>query len=203
MTKSILITAMILMMAATINAQPTVGLGVKMSRHEVSFLITADGYEKYQWERYWGMSCDITVNFTRYLTLRVETMEFKKFDNSGGLGNGGYSFSLFSDLDADLMYILPLKFPVSPLVYAGANFEKFMDKPVADPRGIATPSELRIGLGVLYHLREKSKLQLEFQIYDKRQTAAQSYSDYPESFVYETMEAIGFNRANLGAYINF
>jgi hypothetical protein len=203
MKKSILITAVLLMMAGMINAQPTVGAGLKMSRHEVSFLITGDGYEEYLWERYWGISCDITVSFTRYLTLRMETVEFKKFDASGGTGNGGSSFSLFSDLDADLMFILPLKYPISPLVYAGTNFENFMNKPMNDPRGIATPSELRMGLGLLYRLREKSKLQLELQVYDKRQTAACPDSGYPGSFSYEIIETIGFNRANLGAYINF
>jgi hypothetical protein len=145
----------------------------------------------------------VAVNFTRYLTLRLETIEFNKYDNGEFSGNGGYSFSLFSDLDADVILSAPIRYRIAPLVYAGMYFAKFMDKPANDPRGIAMPAELRIGLGALYRLQEKSKLQFELQIYEMRQYAAEPYPGVPGAFYYESEYCIGINRVNLGYYYEF
>ncbi len=203
MKKSICMTAMVVIMAGTAYARPSVGLGLKMSRHMVSWEVSGDGYKDYLCEYYWGISCDAVVNFSKFIALRLETIELKKFDNRQGFGDGGYSYSIFSDLDADIIFILPLRSRIAPLVYAGMNLEKFENKPMDDPRGFATPAEWRIGCGALYRLREKSRVQFELQIYDQRRTKAESYCDLPGCFSYEGMETIGLNRANLGFYYEF
>ena len=201
MMKIYVIVIMVLILFSFGYTQPKISVGFKATRFMIG---CGDEFQGSEWdyeaiyELYWGFSSDLSVDFTKNLSLRVEVLEYKIFDNTEGSGNGGSSISLFSNLDADIIYVLPIGSRLSPLVYAGLNYERFMNKPVNDLRGVPVAAyEMRAGLGAQYKLRQKVRLFLELQIFNKCGTGAKRVP-LDDMLYWDTCETLGLNRINLG-----
>lgn len=150
-------------------AKTTVELGIKMTRF---FLESSWRYSRTDsipiafdvdvaYERYYGASTELLISFIKNLYLRMELIELKKFDTES-LG-GGFGLNLFSNVDVDALYILPLWRRVSPLLYGGVNFENFYGKPYNDIRAWGATYEYRLGMGVNYRFRRNTNIFIEIQ----------------------------------------
>jgi hypothetical protein len=205
MKKVITIAFVISIIASAGWAQPKVGLGLKLTRNMQSWGKSYMGidstiYETWSQEWFFGIGGDIVIDFTRLLTLRMGVVEYNFISNGSGEGNGGTSLSLFSNLNADLIFVLPIGRRISPFVFAGLTYERFYNKPMNDLRAYASPYNIRLGFGGRYLVNDKIRLLLDIQAWDKRQSEV----DMDGGFVsWEINELLGLARANLGVHYQF
>ncbi len=191
-------------------AKIDVALGLKTSRF---FIENGFYYERvdsvpmafnvdWEYERYFGLSAELLITFIKNFGLRLELIEYKKFDNNEPFKNrgcGGSGLALFSNLDADLIYILPFWYRVSPLFYGGMNLENFYGKPYNDMRAHGATYEYRIGVGLNYRYNRNINIFSEIQTftcfqYTKRLPLVDAtYTDY--------YYLLGLGRINLGCRI--
>lgn len=176
--------------------KPRIELGLKVSRFDVTDWYSVDtGYFDFTvfYEPYYGMSGEFLVSFIKDLYLRGEFGELRFYTKFGK----GRSFHLFSGLDFDLIYTIPIKGKISPLAYIGINYERYFGKPDRDIRGYAPTYEFRFGSGLNYRHNEKVKTFLECQLLTKYQIYERKIGSTEE--VYKTTKFIfGFPRINLG-----
>ena len=175
-------------------SQPKVELGMKVTRFMMAEIWTYGGATwdmDVFYELYWGMSGELVIDFTKNICLRLEALELKNYDR------GGVSIDIFSNLDADLIIVLPIGRRFSPLVYSGFCYERFWNKPVNDYRSLGPGYEWHVGLGAQYKLRKKVNLFLEIEVYTKYQT---EYRRVPlEDMVYSVSSgSLGVGRINFG-----
>lgn len=176
-------------------SQPKIEFGIKTTRFMMEDILMFYGGTwniDVLYEYYWGVSGELLIGFTKNLYIRFEMFGIKKFDR------GGVGINVLSDLNADLIFVLPIGRSFSPLVYCGFSYGRFWDMPMNDCRGIDPAYELRVGLGAQYQLQKKIKLFLETEIYTKYQS---QYRRVPlEDMVYSIYgDALGVNRINFGA----
>jgi hypothetical protein len=205
MKKTIIIASLICVAASCAWAQPKVGVGLKLTRNMQSwgenFMgIDSTIYETWSQEWFWGIGGDLVIDFTRLLTLRMGVLEYNFISNGEGEGDGGTSLSLFSNINADLIFVLPVGRRISPLVFAGLTYERFYNKPMNDLRAFASPYNIRLGFGGRYLVNDRIKLLLDIQAWDKRQSGV----DMDAGFIsWEINELLGLARANLGVHYEF
>ncbi|MEO0124597.1 MAG: hypothetical protein ABIL69_11420 [candidate division WOR-3 bacterium] len=174
--------------------QPRVELGIKTTRYLMSEMIM---FSQGTWnvdiflEKYWGISSEIVISFTKNIYLRSEFLELKKYDS------GGNSLNLLSNLNTDLIAVLPVNWNLRPLFYGGFSYEKYSNLSLNDYRGIAPVYNVRAGSGLLYTRMKNPKLFLEIEMYNYKQS---EYRRVPmEDMIFNIRcESLGFNRVNLG-----
>lgn len=135
-------------------SQPKVEFGIKTTRFMMEDILMFYGGTwniDVLYEYYWGVSGELLIGFTKNLYIRFEMFGIKKFDR------GGAGINVLSDLNADLIFVLPIGRSFSPLVYCGFSYGRFWDMPMNDCRGIDPAYELRVGLGAQYQLQKKIK----------------------------------------------
>jgi hypothetical protein len=205
MKKAIAIAFVLSVIASCGWAQPKVGLGLKFTRNmqswgEYYMGIDSTIYETWSQEWFWGIGGDLVIDFTRLLTLRMGAVEYNFISNRAGEGNGGTGLSLFSNLNADLIFVLPFGRRISPLVFAGLTYERFYHKPMNDLRAYASPYNIRLGFGGRYLVTDKIRLLLDSQAWDNTQSGV----DMGDGFVsWGISELLGLARANLGVHYQF
>ncbi len=203
--KKVIITTMLFVACATVGyARPTLGLGIKLMRNMESwgtFYSLWDGTTYVDWDRewFWGIGGDLLISFTKHITLRMGAIEFNLISNRRGEGNGGSSINVFSNLNADMIFILPVGRRVSPLVFAGLTYERFMNKPNNDLRNPASPYNIRLGLGGQYTVGKKTRLLLDIQMWDKRQSEVYIVPEI-SGMGWDIWETLGIIRMNLGVH---
>jgi hypothetical protein len=205
MKKAIAIAFVLSVIASCGWAQPKVGLGLRLTRNmqswgDVYMGIDSTIYETWSQEWFWGIGGDLVIDFTSLLTLRMGAVEYNFISNRAGEGNGGTGLSLFSNLNADLIFVLPVGRRISPLVFAGLTYKRFYHKPMNDLRAYASPYNIRLGFGGRYLVTDKIRLLLDIQAWDKTQSGV----DMDDGFVsWEITELLGLARANLGMHYQF
>lgn len=176
--------------------KPRVEVGLKFSRFNITDWYSVDtGYFNFTvfYEPYYGMSGELLVSFIKDLYLRSEFGELRFYTRFGK----GRSIHLFSGLDFDLIYTIPIKGRISPLAYIGLNYERYFGKPDRDIRGYAPTYEFRFGSGINYQYKERVKIFLESQLITKYLMYERKIGSTEE--VYKTKNFIfGLPRINLG-----
>lgn len=189
-------------------AKIEVELGLKTTRF---FIEDSYGYVRvdsvpiafdvdFAYERYVGVSSELLVSFIKNLYLRMELIEYRLYDRGPiRWGYGGSGLNIISNLDVDVIYILPSWHRVSPLVYGGIGLEDFYGKPLNDMRAWGPAYEYRIGLGVNYRLTPRVKMFVEVQSWTCFQyTKRLPLLDELYSVYYDLL---GLGRVNLGCRI--
>lgn len=149
------------------------------------------------WEEdYWGISGELLIGLIKGLYGRLEVGELR-FYTLPQLGKG-QSLHLFSGLDADLIYILPLGKKISPLIYSGITSEEYSNKETTrDVRILSSLFEFRLGLGLNYKFGERRNLFLETQLISHDQYGERLIGS-PNVFLSHNIYGIGPKRVNLG-----
>lgn len=176
--------------------KPRVEAGLKISRFNISDWYSVDtGYFNFTvfYEPYWGISGELLFGFVENLYLRLELGEFRAYKKFGR----GIGLNLFSNLDADFIYILPIGRMVSPSIYCGVNYQRYFGKPDRDVRGYAPTYEFRLGTGINYRQGKRMKVFLEGQFVTKYQIYEREIGSTQK--IYKTTKIIlGLPRLNLG-----
>ncbi|MEO0087528.1 MAG: hypothetical protein ABIK77_01400 [candidate division WOR-3 bacterium] len=147
------------------------------------------------YEDYFSLSGELRYELLKNLYLRLELWELRFYTYSE-LGKGK-SFHLFSHLDCDFIYLLPISRKLSPLIYCGLNYEKYWGKDYQDIRIFHPAFEFRLGMGLIYRFKKNRKIFLEVQTYEK-------YQIYERDIIWASLlnswlvETIGVQRINLG-----
>lgn len=179
------------------HAQPKVELGIKASRcydgdvqyYSSSFSdsIEVESYIDY----YTGFNAEILIGFFKYTYLRMELVQYQKFDyESGG------KIGLFSEPGADLIIDMPLKGRIVPSIYGGIKYIMYFNLPGNDRRSLSNPYYIDAGLGIHYKLKSNLKIFSEIQLYSKYLVDPRRHPH--GEITWHGSELIGLARFNLG-----
>jgi len=191
-----IITTVCLISASAFAYSPRVQFGVRLSHYDVLDVGYFPGNFNLdiRWEPYLGVSSELLISPLKNLFLRLELVQLR-FYTRHQLG-GGQSLHLFDNLDADLIYVLPVGKKVSPLVYGGVNLEKYYNKPIADWRAFGANYDIRLGTGVLWRVKKNIDVFGEVELLKWAQLHRHAiYFDAPEAFGYFLF---GFPRVSVG-----
>lgn len=181
---------------------PTVQVGLKTSYLTVTDVVVLDSafLDLDVWnESYVGLSGEVLISPVKNLSLRLELAELRFFtDRSLG---GGQEICILTDLDADVIWVLPIGRGISPLVYAGMSFDGYCNKPVRDWRAAFDDFEYRVGPGLRYRATRALDVFLDFQILTWQQKSRHAwFFDAAES---RGWFLLGVSRVNLGVRYDF
>ncbi len=175
---------------------PRVQFGVRLSHYDIleGGYLPGNFNLDIRWEPYFGVSGELLINPLKNLSLRLELAQLR-FYTRHQLG-GGQSLHLFNNLDADVIYVLPVGKKVSPLIYGGVNLEKYYNKPLEDWRAFGADYDIRLGPGVLWRAKKNIDVFGEVELLKWAQMHRHAiYTDAPEAFGYFLF---GFPKVSVG-----
>jgi hypothetical protein len=196
--KSMWILLVFIVLTDLVFSQPKVELGIKVSRCYDKLMID---FPLSQWETdvflnsYYGINAELLISFFKNLYLRMEVLQLNKFDYT----DGGY-FSFFSNPGADLIYNIPLKYRITPLVFAGIKYLNYYNLPEDDLRHYTTPYQINAGLGIQYKHRKNLKIISELQLYNKYISDTRRWAIFDSPY-WIMVDEIAILRLNIGVRI--
>jgi hypothetical protein len=200
MTRRLLLLATTLAMPAICFCAVVAEVGAKVSWVDGQWGYRADPdsafYNQYAFkEPHIGVSLEFTVSPVSRLYLRSELAELRFYtDTTFG---GGWSVQLLSDLNTDLIYVLPIGRRISPLVYGGLSYSRFFDKPGNDIRADFPQFEYHIGSGARWAISSSLALELELELFTNSQYSFLMPGNGNLLWT-QNLGGIGLSRVNLG-----
>lgn len=202
--------ALLAFVSIGLGLEPKVSVGLKFTNFYLRDRYTAYDPECFffnytvWYEPYVGVSGELLISFIKDLSLRLELTEFRIYCYRDSLPeDGGQRVQFFEDLDADIIYILPLGRRFRPLVYGGLSYSRYFNKPLNDIRAVDPVYEIRLGPGLNYQIQKRINAFCEFQLFTWYQTPSERLIGFLDVAVGTTAYILGLPRINLGLRYTF